>query len=173
MVLLVVFGVFALFAKLGMLMMGVFGAASTIPLDRKTGVLRRLHAMPTPNSVPLYAGLVVVATVMLVGLGFAIPPTPARRNRRLDTREVHRRDSHVPLGGDEQVGPLGSISSRAIARRASESLPRVAHSTVSSVMTLRSRGERIAAPRSFASRSVRAPCSRQPTWQPLFWRDRT
>lgn len=100
--------VFALFASLGMLMMGVFGAASLIPIDRKTGALRRLHVMPIsggqlligtmlsfgilslllltvmtstavlafdmpiPERPVLYAGFALLATVMLIGLGFAI-----------------------------------------------------------------------------------------------------
>ncbi len=100
--------VFALFAALGMLMMGVFGAATLIPMDRKTGVLRRLHVMPVsggqlligtmlsfailslllltvmtatavlafgmpmPDNPVLYAGFALLATIMLIGLGFAI-----------------------------------------------------------------------------------------------------
>ncbi|MFP4511166.1 MAG: ABC transporter permease [Spirochaetaceae bacterium] len=54
--------VFALFAALGMLMMGVFGAASLIPMDRKTGVLRRLHAMP------ISGGQLLIGTMLSFGI---------------------------------------------------------------------------------------------------------
>lgn len=100
--------VFAMFASLGMLMMGVFGAATLIPMDRKTGVLRRLHVMPVsggqlligtmlsfailsvlllsvmtatavlafgmpmPQNLALYGAYVILSTIMLIGLGFAI-----------------------------------------------------------------------------------------------------
>ncbi len=54
--------VFTFFSALGLFMMGVFGAATLLPMDRKTGALRRLHAMP------LSGGQLLIGTMLSFGI---------------------------------------------------------------------------------------------------------
>ena len=63
-------GLYSMFTAMAIMMVGIFGVASTIPSDKKTGILRRMRVTPLSSS-QMIGGLVIaylVVTVMAVAL---------------------------------------------------------------------------------------------------------
>ncbi len=58
-------GLFAMFTAMAIMMVGIFGVASTIPYDKKSGVLRRLSITPLKKG-QLAAGIIM--TYLVVGI---------------------------------------------------------------------------------------------------------
>lgn len=58
-------GLFAMFTGMAMMMVGIFGAASAIPYDKKSGVLRRLRVTPLKTS---HFILGMMMTYVIVGV---------------------------------------------------------------------------------------------------------
>lgn len=60
--------VFAMFTGMAVLMVGVFGVASSIPADKKTGILRRLHVTPLKSSQLLGGTMIAFGTIALIAV---------------------------------------------------------------------------------------------------------
>ena len=70
-------GLFAMFTGMAIMMVGIFGAASAIPYDKKSGVLRRLHVTPlkTRDFILGMLSTYVIVGVLAVALMTALAVT--------------------------------------------------------------------------------------------------
>jgi ABC-2 type transport system permease protein len=61
-------GLFAMFTGMAIMMVGVFGVASVIPSDKKTGILRRLRVTPLKSSQLMIGTMLAYAVVSIVAV---------------------------------------------------------------------------------------------------------